>query len=90
MAQQTKYPDTSRPSITPKALDLAAWVFPFLGAILVLRGGHVILIVIGCVAGLIFRRVVGYLRMLDQRRKIRDIDHQLVARMRTPGGVDEF
>lgn len=31
-----------------RAVDIVAWIFPFFGAVLVLRDGHVLFIMAGC------------------------------------------
>jgi hypothetical protein len=73
-----------------RAVDLVAWVFPFFGAILVLRGDHVLFIAAGSVAGCAFERVAGDIRMrVNQDRKIRQTDSKLIARLRALDGVEQ-
>jgi len=73
-----------------RAVDLVAWAFPFFGAVLVLRGDHVLFIAAGSVAGCTFERIAGDIRMrVDQDREIRQTDSKLIARMRALDGVDE-
>jgi len=66
-----------------RAVDAVAWVFPFFGTLLVLRGGNVLLITAGCVAGCMFVRMAGDLQTrIQAQRKIRAVDHDLISRMR--------
>ncbi|HLY16382.1 MAG TPA: hypothetical protein VKR61_04125 [Bryobacteraceae bacterium] len=69
-----------------KTADIVAWIFPFFGAVLVCRGGHVLFIAAGSVAGCTFERIADELRLrTDQDRKIREIDRNLVTRLRELG-----
>jgi hypothetical protein len=67
----------------PRAIDWIAWVFPFFGVALTLKGGHVLFITAGSVTGCAFERIAGDIHArLDQDRKVREIDRQLIARIR--------
>ncbi len=70
-----------------RVVDRVAWLFPFCGAVLVLRGGHVLFIAAGSVAGCTFQRVAGDIRSrLGEDLKLREIDRELVRRLRELGG----
>ena len=72
-----------------KAADFIAWAFPFIGAILVLRGDHVLFIAAGCVAGCTFERIAEDIRArLGDDRQVSEIDRQLLTRMRELGEAD--
>lgn len=66
-----------------RAIDWIAWIFPFFGVVLTLKGGHVLFITAGSVTGCAFERIADDIHArLDQDRRIRETDRQLVARIR--------